>query len=253
MKKIKEKINRITIATTIILLAIKLFIIFALPINVLAESIEYTQIKDIRLNDYFKINQDCSVKAFQGTENAQIEDSVPARLCFCKGKSDECFEAKSFTSTGTRNFQFVKKLSITPLFKSKEPHNAVLFIAENHTEGGSGYLRLITLWTYSILDKKFVNLLPLIQITEQGEYRLLTAKEGIEGLFVTADYIWGENETHFSPHRYKINIYFFNDGKKSYNLRKEYITKSKYKSLDDVERINVIMPELNKIKELLNK
>lgn len=246
MKNLTQRNNSVLFSIVLV------FIIFAMPVIILAESVEYIQVKSIRLNDYFKINHECRVTAFRNISEDQIEDAS-AKICFYLNHGDKCFEAKSFNNDHVLNFQNVKKLSVTPIFKSKEPRNAVLFEAEYSGEG-SGSLNLITLWIYDVSSKEFINILPLIQITEQGEYQLLTAKDGLAGVFITADYIWDVvNETHFSPHKYEIKIYLFDNKKKTYVFKEEYTTKSKYKSLNDVDHIDVIVPEIKKIKSLLKK
>jgi hypothetical protein len=68
-------------------------------------------------------------------------------------------------------------------------------------------------------------------------------------LLVTADYVWGAAESHFSAHRFKISTYDLgcfvgsDCALPSYFLRDEYITRVKYKSLDEASTINVLEQE----------
>jgi hypothetical protein len=216
-----------------------------------AAPVEYVEIKAIPLHEVLKTKEKWQAKAFQANVKDLGYKKIPAKICFCTDSCRQCFEAKTDNAETVYNFQYVKKLSLEPLLKNKEPSNANLFITEYHYEGGSGSLNFLTLWVYKKETKEFVNIVPKILFTEQGEYRLFTKEKGFDEILVTADYIWGDNETHFSQHRYKIKIYKFDNNSKSFILHKEYTTKSKYKSLDETDEINVIMPELKNIKALL--
>ena len=230
-------------------------IIIVLTISSLgnADSVEYVQVQDLKIFDPIQKGQYWDIKAFQAKEES---DDIPSRLCFCKSDnpSSDCFDAKASTEQGTYNFQFVEQLSIATIVVNKLPTQAALFVSEFHHEGGSGSLRLITLWAYRDDTQKFDNVLPKVLLSEQGEYRLISHENVFNEAFVTADYIWGENETHFSPHRFKIKIYVFNEDDKSFLLKAEYTTKLKYKSLDDVDKkqMNIIRHELKQIKGIIN-
>jgi hypothetical protein len=268
MKKIEGIIPRNSIAPFLLFTILFLiFLSFQLPIDQIAlasteslqkdsskdstSPVEYVEVKTIPLYEILKTKEKWEVKAFQ----ANVEDlgykEIPARICFCTDSCRQCFEAKTDSDETLYNFQYVKKLSLEPLFKNKEPLNANLFITEYHYEGGSGSLNYLTLWVYKRETKEFVNIVPKVLFTEQGEYRLFSKEKGVEGILVIADYVWGDGETHFSQHRYKIEIYKFVNNSKSFVLYKEYTTKSKYTSLDETDEINVIMPELKKIKKLI--
>ncbi|MEW6741103.1 MAG: hypothetical protein AB1325_14535, partial [Nitrospirota bacterium] len=215
-----------------------------------ANSVEYVEVKTIPLYEVFKTKEKWYATAYQAKTKDLESTELPAKICFAhnSAKQDQfCFETKS----NKYKFQFVETLSIVPLFKKKEPKQGVLFIAK-FSGGGSGTLSLITIWSYNMEGKIFINLLPTIVITEQGEYKMLsTMRGGLEGVLVTADYIWGEGETHFSPHRYKISVYQYDEEKKIFKPVGEYVTKTKYKSLDDVDKIDVIRHEIGNIQKFI--
>jgi hypothetical protein len=181
-------------------------------------------------------------------------EECPAKLCFSYdsvGHEQECFEAEIIIDKTSYKFQLVNNLSIISLSKGQNTENGILFIAE-YFGGGSGTLSLISIWIYSIEEKKFVNILPKVTITEQGEYKILMANgDKEESIFVIADYILGKGETHFDPHRYKISIYQYNIKNSAFNLLAEYVTTSKYKSLNYSNKADIINYELDKIKKYI--
>lgn len=231
--------------------SISLLIIFALcltSINCYASDIEYEQTNEVSLDKLTQDHQVWKVKAFQAKKSMSCDDEVsPAKICFTNGAFKECFEAIATVDDNPYNFQSVKELSIVELFKDKSPLNLILFVSE-YCGGCAESLRLISIWAYRTDTTKFENLAPTITITEQGEYKFLTRKDGLEGFFVTADYILGDNETLFAPHKYRIKLFTYNASTNSFILANEYITKRLY-GFDNAGMINVIAPELPDIKK----
>jgi hypothetical protein len=206
-------------------------------------SVEYVQVKEITFLSSAS-NKKFAVKAFQA--KPRYSEAL-AKLCFFKEGLRHCFDAEASFDGTMYDFQYVNELSKVELLSKNIAKQALLFIAE-HSGGGSGSLKLITFWLPDIENGSMERLLPLIAITEQGEYRLLKGKKG-QSVLVTADYIWGDGETHFSPHKFKIKIYHFSQAQKAFVLRNEYTTGRTYKSLDDADEIDVITPELDYIKK----
>jgi hypothetical protein len=121
---------------------------------------------------------------------------------------------------------------------------------EGFTTGWIGYL---SCWVYSPKVHDFVNILPPVTFTEQGEYKILrNIGSGVEGVVVDAEPIvdWRKGETHYSPHRFLISIYKQN-AKGYYQEIGSYRTAGKYPSLDAIEEVDVIIPELDKIKRFI--
>ena len=88
-----------------------------------------------------------------------------------------------------------------------------------------------------------------VSLTEQSEYKLLNQGK-LNGLLVTAEYDWGEGETHFAPHRFWIDVFRFNQTTHRYKRIAHYLTAKKYSSLDD-NSIDVIAPEEKNILKLI--
>jgi len=81
-------------------------------------------------------------------------------------------------------------------------------------------------------------------VTEQGEYRFWGEPSVSDtALLVLADYVFGDGETHFSAHSFRIDSYVFSSEVRHYQLRDEYVTSKKYPSLDEVDSITVLEQE----------
>ena len=179
----------------------------------------------------------------EALEDKHHNDNAPAKIRFCTASRCQYFTARSIGCGGACDFQSVKELSSVPL-PGGGP-NAISFLTE-FFGGGSGSLDYLTLWAYRPKTKQFVNILPpKLQFTNLGEYKLFSKKEGLEGILVTADFIWTKDETHYDPHRYEVEIYKYDPHRKSFALYKKYKTKSKYSE-------TVIMPEMKHIRRLIN-
>lgn len=227
----------------------------------LEQDIEYVEVKSIPLYEAFKIRQKWHVTAYQPKELKEFGPNKPAILCFWfdpAKKREFCFVSEDEYSEKNKRYSYslVKDLKIITLQKSKKPKEGILFIAENR-DFAIGWLTFISIWSYNEKDRKFEKILPTKSVTEQGEYKIVPAiKDKIEGVFVTADFILKleEGETHYSPHRYALQIYQIGeDGK--YRFVGKYETKTKYLSLDDVDssEINVIEPEIRNIQKFFEK
>jgi len=230
--------------------------IFLFPYEIFADSIKYSAVKSLQLDPILKTNAGWRVTAYEA-ENIEnkYELEIPAKLCFensTKTTQQKCFYPEYILDKMTTyKCQFVKNLSIIALCKNQIHSKAVLFTAE-FFGGGSGSLKLITLWSFNNKENNFINLLPPVAITEQGEYQFfINLKDNIGCLFIKADYIFGDDETHFSPHRYRIKIYRYSKKTNSFKFVNKYETKVKYKSLNDVDEISVIKYEKKKILDLI--
>ena len=69
---------------------------------------------------------------------------------------------------------------------------------------------------------------------------------------MTADARWETGETHFAPHHFDITVYKLKADRRSYTKVRTYRTAAKYPSLDDVDTINVIGPEMAEIEDALD-
>ena len=116
----------------------------------------------------------------------------------------------------------------------------------------SGWVESLWCWVYSPKLHDFVNILPPMLFSDQGEYKIFpNLGNGIQGVIVNANELanWPK-EGRYGHHRYLITIYMQGaDG--YYRKISHYETAVKYPSFDDADEINVIIPELGRIKHLI--
>jgi hypothetical protein len=222
-------------------------------------NIEYKEMKKIPIPEILEVGQDCYATAYQAnlSEDELTQSPSPARVCFrCRNLKQEesCFSATILPTKAHKtayNCQFFRELSIAPILEKKEPHNGILFVAE-YSGGGSGSLSHILLCVFDKQMNKFVNILPNIAISELGEYLILRGYgEPLDGTLVVADYIWGKDETHFSPHKFTIIVYQYNQHAKIFEQIGRYMTKRKYENSESDDRTEVIRQELNNVRKLI--
>ena len=175
---------------------------------------------------------------------------MPAKVCFWHSilkKEQLCFLAKE----GASRFQKVENLSVITLQKSREPSQGVLFIAR-FLGPTVGVVRFISVWIYNEQEGKFIKVPPPLYLTDQGEYKIISAIDNSEGILITADRIWKSGEPLYGSHQFRVKIYKYSEDT-MFKLVGEYETKTKYQSLDDVDIINVIEPELSNIQKFIEK
>ena len=131
-----------------------------------------------------------------------------------------------------------------------QTHRAVIFSA-NLNYSGSGWTWL---WSLLVLDSKgtWQNMFPEITSSNQSEH-LFWHSPALSpyGMFSVVDFIWADDETHFAPHRYEIKSFEYCAGSSKYVLADDFVTKTKFPGLDDVDELNVIRPELPEIERHL--
>ena len=55
-------------------------------------------------------------------------------------------------------------------------------------------------------------------------------------VFLTADYLWGAMEGHYSSHFFEVRIYVYDPAMERYKLRHKYYTKHRYPGIDNWEQ-----------------
>jgi hypothetical protein len=161
-----------------------------------------------------------------------VMPSGPARLCI--RNSSTCF----VPPTHDPPFGFSPSASAVQLSPKRK---ALLFTADA-SAGGSGVLTVLAV--LELRNGRWLNLLPDVTITNQGEFKLWQESSvSAEALFATVDAVLGEGESHFSPHRFSISAYAFNSSTGHYDLRDRFVTEKKYPSLDDIDKIDVLNHE----------
>jgi hypothetical protein len=129
----------------------------------------------------------------------------------------------------------------------EDPSSWLLFDA-TFSAGGSG-----TLTRYAVLKPSgdsLINLLPSLALTNQSDFAIWNDTHlSPYPVVISADFVWDfhAGETHFSKHRYRIEVWQYDKPSSLYTKVLSYRTTRRYDGLDDVEKISVITPERSEI------
>jgi hypothetical protein len=159
---------------------------------------------------------------------------TPAQLCFVPESSEHCYTPPEQDPP----FGLDPKSEPIQLTNGAQ---MLLFTAES-SAGGSGSLTIFAL----IVDRngQALNLLPKVALTNQSEYAFWSLPEvSAMPVFVTADFLWADGETHFSSHQYRVRAYVYDKQAGRYVERAQFVTAKRYPGLDEVDKIRVLEPE----------
>ena len=111
---------------------------------------------------------------------------------------------------------------------------------------------MITLWEFKKEAQEFVNILPVITISNLGGFEILhNGSDKLDGTLVVADFIWAEGEAHFDEHKYEILAFRYNEKLNMFEKVGSFVTEDKY--VDTEEKYHIIRQEMKKIENLLSK
>lgn len=215
----------------------------------------YREKKRISIPETFGAGRQCYAVAYEEIVSREplLFLSMPAWLCFscdeCR-KGRTCFEARSEAFA----HQFVHRLEIVPIFRHREPREAILFSARFYG-GGSGWSKLITLWVYRKECALFANVLPAILISTQDEFKILSVKkDSREGVLVVAQAQPTEGESRFDPQKYRIRIYQYRDEWKKFQelAGSGFLTRRRY-GFESKGATEVINDHIEKVKQVLDQ
>jgi hypothetical protein len=183
-------------------------------------------------------------------ENEQIPTM---KLCFWQGNrsSQDCVRIEDSQAVKIRyTYDTAADFKIIRLCNHCKSEYGFLLEAQN-TGFDSGRISKVSIWVYDENKSTFIDILrgtDTFHINEQGEYKIFSSlSKKFEGLIVRAEAIFNYvEETRYSPHRFRIHVYKLNDLLKLTYIG-SYETIKKYKSLDEVQSVNVINPEIKKI------
>jgi hypothetical protein len=185
-------------------------------------------------------------RVLPGALDARGLPTAPARICLAASVSGHCYAPPSdkFAFGLEPKAQTVGNINGEDL---------ILFTA-SFSGGGSG--RLTHFAILKQLSSDLVDVLPPVQLTNQSEYKVWSLPQFSNlPVLVTADYIWDieTEETHFSAHRYHIEVFVFDAQSGRYVQVLHYGTSKKYPGLDDVDAIAVLDAEKPAILAKLKK
>ena len=213
----------------------------------------YKRVKVLSLASSSRDTPPWSATAYEANVANPVAPRVPARLCFSQNarSSRYCFLAEAEHHGLKYAFQKVEDLVLRQFQNATNPVYGVLFGARFRA-GGSGNLRLVTLWSIPSVRQAPRQLLPRILLSKQSEYRFVRGV-GPRGstVFTAADYVWGKGETHFSAHRFTFSVYTYDSRTRRFVRILRYVTARKYPSFDDVDVIDVIRHEIGEIRRRL--
>lgn len=163
-----------------------------------------------------------------------------------KGPASVCVEGPPQRQCYTAPAEFGRepKIEIVELSRNRP---ALLFSAASG--GVSGWRIHFALLRVDMKGKLENMLAEDVQISDQGQYSFLREAAISEAaIFVTATFVWGAEEDHFSPHHYTVSAYVQKKpeglDQPSYVLLDQYVTRRKYHLETDKD---VLGPEQKKI------
>jgi hypothetical protein len=176
-------------------------------------------------------------------------DGIPtsaARICLGASGTDHCYTPPSD--------KYAFGLDPTARTIAKINRKDLILFTATFYGGGSGDLTNLAL-----LEERggeFVNLLPVLQLTNQSEYRFWgLSRFSTLPVLVTADFVWDfeAHETHFAHHRYSIHGYAYDPKTGKYTEQTHYVTFKKYPGLDEVDSVHVLDAERQAVIASLGK
>lgn len=211
----------------------------------------YVAVKAIPLQDSFGTATPWMVTAYEEQEETREEiPDVPTKICFSNGSEawpSSCEFMTRPADEDVSNFQYVRELKVVQLTPTLK---GVLFQAMSNYGGpGSSFKNVI--WVYDRAHDKFAKSVTFY-LSEISQFRIF-ADGPLAGTIVTANFTWflSEEEAHFDPHRFTINVYwhfvaFF--GAQFYEEVLQYLTLDKY---DFEKGDDVIASELPRLRRIL--
>jgi hypothetical protein len=181
------------------------------------------------------------------------EDNFPvtgARLCTSEEKP-RCFTlAHSGVGSDKDSWSYYGLRAKSQRLKLDGGGSLVLFNA--NCGGGSGSSDRYVLLR-SEPGGHFKNLLPEIIVTNQADVATWSLPAvSSTPVFVTADYLSGAMEGHYSSHFFEIRMYVYDATLDRYELRRKYQTANKYPGVDNWEQApEVLEKERGRIIEML--
>jgi hypothetical protein len=175
-------------------------------------------------------------KVYPGTVGADGLPTGAARLCL------DTQRARCYALPGKQSdMQFGLEPKVERI--SGQRGGPLILFSATFSGGGSGTLDELALVRHE-QDGTLRNLLPVVQLTEQGD-RAIWQLPSVSPMpvLLTADYVWGKGETHFEQHLFEIRAYLYDSTSQTYEEKLRYRTSHRYPSLDEVDHVNVLIPE----------
>jgi hypothetical protein len=187
-----------------------------------------------------------SYKVYPGKVDLDGLPTGAARLCL-NARPTHCYSLPNGRNDVQSGIEFEFGLEPKTERASVQGGGSLILFSATFSGGGSGTLDELALLRYE-RDGTMRNLLPVVQLTEQGEHAIWQLPSiSPMPVLVTAEYVWGKGETHFEQHLFEIRAYLYDLASQSYAEKIMYRTSRRYPSLDEVDQVNVLTPERNEI------
>jgi hypothetical protein len=196
------------------------------------------------LRKAFATRADWRVTAYQAPGDEGRLGDIPARICFNRGAAGEPENCTKLMRAATNDserlvYQTVTGLSVTRLQRADPPVNAVLAQADMSYGAGASSTQY-ALWGYAARGDTF-RPLATFQLSDQGELQIFDSG-ALAGMVITAEFVLGAGETHYGRHRFSISVHQLNPLTMTYTELLRYVTRGKYRSLDE-GGVDVVRPE----------
>jgi hypothetical protein len=210
----------------------------------------YAEVRRLDLQGPFHTKAPWVVYALAPTGPDAATGGKPVKVCFQQTPAAKP-DCTAFTSTGDNSrARWNDSAPAADGLKIEDLAPGVKGVVAKATfsGGGSGTLTQTVVWTFS--GGVFEGFYPTStdKITNLAETRRI-ASGPMAGYYLTADFVWGEHETHWDPHRFTIDAYKLDRGG-GYLKVLSYVTTAKYPAERQSEDY-VIDRELPRLKRFL--
>jgi hypothetical protein len=150
-----------------------------------------------------------------------------AKLCLV-GQPNVCYQMPSEVSTGSVKVTYEFGLEPRSERLTLSNGGSWVFFSAMFSAGGSGTLERLAVLRYTGRGP-INNLLPFVGVTNISDRAMWTVPEASKyPILVTADFVWSDGETHFSPHYFTVEAWRFDPNTDQYVKALSYRTTKKY-------------------------
>jgi hypothetical protein len=165
------------------------------------------------------------------------------------GDRDVCYQMPPQAAPGSANVIYQFGLDPRSERLSLAGGGSWIFFSGTFSGGGSGTLERIAVLRYQENGgvRTIANLMPFVGVTNVGDRAMWTVPgASLYPIFVYADFVWGEGESHFGQHYYTVEAWRFHPKEDRYVKAFSYRTAKRYDGGDSTP-IHVLAPERQEI------
>ena len=175
-------------------------------------------------------------RQIQGELDADGLPLTGVKLCLLPGNAS-CFEMPPSHVSGTKNELYQFGLNPQSERLPLSSGGSWIFFSGTFFGGGSGMLERVAVLRYGA-NGKIENLMPEVTETEIADRAMWSVPAASAyPVFVRADYIWGDGESHFEPHFFEVDAWEFDPATSRYGKVFSYKTAKRYDRGDGSDRV----------------